>query len=317
MSKSTIVQAPRASAILYNLLVSRPHQRTWLMPANICPIVPITFLKANVPFEFVDISPADLRMDLEQVEAQAGKRKIGGLLYAHPYGEVYTPNDFFFSLKDLNPNILIVDDRCLCIPETVPDESTAADVVLFSTGYAKITELNFGGYAFLKDGVPYKSVHLPFNPAHHDTLERAYKQAVNNRDKFHYADSDWLETDADMLDWETYHAQIEGKLQATLLHRTALNEIYKTTLPKELQLPEAYQTWRLNIRVKNKEEILRAIFAEGLFASSHYASLVGIMADGRAPHAEVLADEIINLFNDEHFDAAKAQQTCDIILRNL
>jgi hypothetical protein len=51
-----LIQAPRASAILYNLLVGRADSRPWLLPANICPIVPITFLKAQVPFEFVDIS---------------------------------------------------------------------------------------------------------------------------------------------------------------------------------------------------------------------------------------------------------------------
>jgi hypothetical protein len=84
-----------------------------------------------------------------------------------------------------------------------------------------------------------------------------------------------------------------------------------------MQLPSRYQTWRFNIRVKNKQQVLSAIFDAGLFASSHYASLAGIMADGSAPHAEALADEIINLFNDEHFDEGKARQTCDVILRNL
>ena len=88
-------------------------------------------------------------------------------------------------------------------------------------------------------------------------------------------------------------------------------------LPKEIQLPQSYQTWRFNIRVKNKSQILNAIFNAGLFASSHYASMAGIMADGSAPHAELLADEVINLFNDEHFDEEKAQKICDVILRNL
>ncbi len=98
-----IIQAPRASAILYNLLVRRADSRPWLLPANICPIVPITFLKARVPFEFVDISPATLHMDLMQAEERIKKRKFGGLLYAHTYGELSTPLDFFSAMKSLDP----------------------------------------------------------------------------------------------------------------------------------------------------------------------------------------------------------------------
>ena len=78
-----IIQAPRASAILYHLLVSQEEKHPWLLPANICPIVPITFLKARIPFEFVDISAETLHMDLEQVEDSIKTRKYGGLLYAH------------------------------------------------------------------------------------------------------------------------------------------------------------------------------------------------------------------------------------------
>jgi hypothetical protein len=65
-----IVQAPRASAILYNLLKSQDNTDPWLLPANICPIVPLTFFKAGVPFELVDISAENLHMDLEQAEGR-------------------------------------------------------------------------------------------------------------------------------------------------------------------------------------------------------------------------------------------------------
>lgn len=317
MSSATVVQAPRASAILYRLLVSRPRTHPWLLPANICPIVPITFLKAGVSFEFVDICPKTLRMDLEQVEARAKRRAIGGLLYAHPYGEAYTPQEFFLSLKTLDPEVLIVDDRCLCVPETTAKEDAAADVVLFSTGYAKIAELNYGGYAFIKPQVSCPPVRLPFQRADYAVLEKAYKQAVSARTRFYYRDSDWLETETPQPNWDDYRAEIERKTYAALQRRAVLNAIYETTLPREIQLPKQYQQWRFNIRIKNKSDILRAVFAQGLFASSHYASLAGIMADGSAPNAETLADEVINLFNDEHFDEEKAQRTCDIILRSL
>jgi dTDP-4-amino-4,6-dideoxygalactose transaminase len=105
-------------------------------------------------------------------------------------------------------------------------------------------------------------------------------------------------------------------LKESLAQRARLNEIYASRLPRELHLPGGYQIWRFNILVKNKSKVMRAIFEAGLFASSHYFSLAGIMAEGEAPQADALAGEVINLFNDHHFDDDKAAQVCDLILEN-
>ena len=312
-----LVQAPRASAILYSLLVNRRDQSPWLLPANICPIVPITFLKAQVPFQFVDISSQTLHMDLEQAEELIKNSKIGGLLYAHTYGEVSTPSEFFGTIKNLFPDLMIIDDRCLCVPDLEFDPNNKADIQLYSTGYAKIVDLNFGGYAFMSDAVDYQPAHLPFDPVHHEEVEKAYKVAVIRREKFDYQDSNWLETDTPMPAWLEYSRRITKSLAGSLEHRASLNHVYANMLPVELQLPAPFQTWRFNIRVRDKQRILDAIFASGLFASSHYASLAGIMDSGRAPEAETLERSILNLFNDHHFSLDQAEQVCKIIAENL
>jgi len=312
-----IIQAPRASAILYNLLKSQESSKPWLLPANICPIVPITLFKARVPFEFVDISAETLHMDLEQAEGRLKRGEYGGLLYAHTYGDPSTPVDFFQSVKSHSPEVLLIDDRCLCVPDLEPPTDSFADAVLYSTGYAKIVELGFGGYAFLKENMPHRPQYLPFNPLAHDEIERGYKQAIQNRTQYTYADSDWLQTDADLPAWYDYRQQIEDGLKSSLGHCSTLNEIYATRLPAETQLPAVYQTWRFNIRVKKKQRILEEIFSNGLFASSHYASLAGIMAPGKCPQAESLADEIINLFNDYHFSPGQAEAICTLIMETL
>lgn len=309
-----IVQAPRASAILYHILASQKERNPWLLPANICPIVPVTFLKARVPFEFVDISAETLHMDLGQAEARIKQRKFSGLLYAHTYGETSTPTDFFNGIKSLDPELLIVDDRCLCIPEF--EAQSSADVILYSTGYAKIVDLHFGGYAFIKNHLAYQPTRLPYNKDDHDEIEMLYKRAVQEGVRFIYQDMDWLETDGILPEWGDYRQRIEGYLKMSLDQRARLNEVYTSRLPPEVRLPQNYQWWRFNIRVKNKTEIIKAIFEAGLFASSHYASLPGIMADGSAPHADTLAGEVINLFNDHHFDADRAAQVCGLILEN-
>ena len=128
-----IVQAPRASAIVYNFLKSQDRSKPWLLPANICPIIPITFFKAGVPIEFVDISAETLHMDLEQAEERLKRGEYGGVLYAHTYGELSTPDEFFQFVKTQYPDLLLVDDRCLCIPDLDPPKETSADVMLYST----------------------------------------------------------------------------------------------------------------------------------------------------------------------------------------
>lgn len=312
-----IIQAPRASAILYDLLKSQNNGRPWLLPANICPIVPITFFKAGVPIEFVDISAETLHMDLEQAEGRLKRGIYGGILYAHTYGEPSTPGEFFKRVKSRHPDLLLVDDRCLCIPDIESNPEMVADATLYSTGYAKMVDLDFGGYAFVKDNVPYQSEHLPFSTEAHEEIESGYKQVIQDRARYVYEDSDWLQTDADLPAWYDYRQQIEVGLRASLEHRTELNAIYSNQLPTELQLPQEYQTWRFNLRLQNKDQVLKAIFASGAFASSHYASLGGIMAPGQSPEAEKLSNEIINLFNDHHFDAGKAEGVCAVIMENL
>ncbi|HEX6035117.1 MAG TPA: hypothetical protein VFY83_11805 [Anaerolineales bacterium] len=310
------VQAPRASAILYSLLVNRRDKSPWLLPANICPIVPITFLKARIPFQFVDISPQTLHMDLEQAEELIKNGKFSGVLYAHTYGEASTPNEFFEVLKSLAPDLMIIDDRCLCVPDLAFDPLNKADIQLYSTGYAKIVDLNFGGYAFMVDELHYQSAHLAFRAQDHEEIEKAYKAAVSQREKFVYQDGDWLETDGSIPAWEEYCGRIKKSLAGSLEHRASLNHIYASMLPTEIQLPAPLQTWRFNIRVHDRQRILDAIFSSGLFASSHYASLAGIMDDGRAPKAENLERRIINLFNDHHFSLDQAERVCRIILEN-
>lgn len=312
-----IIQAPRASAILYNLLKSQDNTKPWLLPANICPIVPITFFKAGIPIEFVDISAETLHMDLEQAEGRLKRGAYGGVLYAHTYGEPSTPDEFFQHVKITYPDLSLVDDRCLCIPDLEPNPKIDADVVLYSTGYAKMVDLNFGGYAFLKDGKPYSHAHLPFNPKAHEEIKNGHNQAIQSRRPYVYKDTDWLQTDADLPAWYDYRQQIEDGLKTSLQHRNALNAIYENLLPKEIQIAKEYQSWRFSLRLKNKDRVIKSIFSAGLIASSHYASLAGIMAPGQCTQAEVLANEIINLFNNHYFDTQKAERVCAVIMENL
>jgi len=311
------ILAARASAILYNLLSSKNAKRAFLLPANICPIVPITFFKAQMPFEFIDISTETLNMDLERAESLIKTGKYGGLLYAHTYGEPSTPNDFFLDIKNNHPDLLIIDDRCLCTPNTMTDPASKADVILYSTGYSKIVDQNHGGFAFIRDNLNYPSQSLPFHPKDLDELEKSYKKSVEAKEAFSYTDSDWLEIDADPPPWSEFAEDVRTAKESSKAHRLSINAVYNSAIPASLQLSEPYQLWRFNIRVPNKMKTLGAIFKARLFASSHYSSLAGIMGEGTCPNAEQLAGEVINLFNDFHYTIEMAEKTCRTILESI
>ncbi len=313
------ILAPRASTILYNLLQGLASRKRFLLPANICPIVPITFFKAGVQVEFVDISPATLNMDMEAVEAclARGPESYGGVLYAHTYGDPSTPSAAFRRLSARFPDLLIIDDRCLCVPDLDPPWPGEAQVILYSTGYAKIVDIGFGGYAFVQDHVSYASRSLRFRQSDLEAVEAGYKRAIDLGQPYLYQDSDWLQTDLPLPTWPEYRRTVMDALQPSLDLRRRINAVYNSRIPPELQLPPEFQLWRFNLRLPGKRRPLEEIFAAGLFASSHYAPLDGIMGSGAGQNARLLADQVINLFNDRHYTLEMAEKTAEIVSRSI
>jgi hypothetical protein len=311
------VLAARASAILYSLLSGKRDRHAFLLPANICSIVPITFFKAGLPFELVDISAETLHMDLELAEERIKTRKYGGLLYAHAYGDPSTPQDFFAGIKKQYPDLLIIDDRCLCIPDLAPDPSSAADVTLYSTGYGKIVDQEHAGYAYLSEGLIYQTQSLPFRRPDLEELEKNYKRCIEVHEQYIYNDSNWLQTDVDSPAWPEFAKRVHVEIESSIAHRQSINAVYNSLIPGGLRLNDPYQLWRFNLRLPNKRKTLGAIFDAGLFASSHYACLSGIMGAEMCPAAEQLADTVINLFNDTHYTLEMAEKTAKIVLGSL
>jgi hypothetical protein len=314
-----IVFEQRASTILFNVLVSLHSSRPFLLPAHVCPIVPLTFLKAGQPFEFVDISEDSLCMDEESVlsRLRSGSGRYAGVLFVRTYGYMGHFSRFFKAVKSADPDLIVIDDRCLVFPEfedTLPD---GVDIILYSTGDKKPVELGFGGLGILREGIPCPGSSLPFNPADLEILTRTYKTVVDRGERYQYTDSDWLDTSRPSVALDRYRSLVESRSSGILRHKQALNRIYSRELPESVQLPEAYQTWRFNIRVPGKEALLRRIFQEKLFASSHFAPLTGIFSGGEAPRARQLHERVVNLFNDHYFDEKRAIRLTRIIRDHL
>ncbi len=310
-----IVYERRASTVLYNLLSARDDRAVFLLPANVCPIIPMTFLKARQPFEFVDIDPATLCIDEGAVLDRWSKEpsRYGGLLFVRTYGSVHDTHSFFCELRSLAPDALLIDDSCLCaasFPDTPP---TFVDAQLFSTGYAKYVDIGGGGYGVLAPNTPYATSVEPCDAHAYAKLDSECKSALAHRTQFRYEHDNWLDTSAPDLSWPKYQNRVNLELRRIVPHKAEINALYSDALPPEICLPSAFQQWRFNIRVRDKQSVLRMIRDCGLFASGHYASLAGIFSSGRAPNAESLHATVVNLFNDRYFSVAQAEQLADVV----
>lgn len=269
----------RASRILYNFLRSNDFKKPFIVPANVCEVIPSTFEEAGVPVEFADIDRYSLCLNFTPYLSKLDK--YSGMLYVHSYGIEDTPIRLFETVKKNSRNFSIIDDKCLCIPDLYLKENVA-DLTLFSVGGKKQVDLGKGGFAFIREDIAYCKAMLP-------------------PDSF-MSDEKWV------LDEERIINQIEEVTK----HKNSLNHIYQENLPNKIQMNERYQGWRYNILTEKKNEILEALFSAGLFASGHYAVQDKDMFR-EYPNAESLHNKVINLFNDFYYSEFQAMKTCEII----
>lgn len=310
---SPIATANRACTLLYSY-ISQYSKGTYLLPVNVCPDVPLTFCLANVSFEFVDIDEKTLCINKSACLNKIRKNidKYQGIVFVRTYGFLDNASGFFDTLHSESPDLRIIDDRCLCIPDINADMQ-GADMLLYSTGHCKQIDLGKGGLAVFRNVGSYK---IEKNVLYDGTDEVAiYKEAFSSNKPFDRIPSGWLCLDYLDISLDTYLSQIENYSIERNLCRDKLNEIYKTHLPESIQLPNEYQNWRFNISVdfSLKDVILKKIFESNLFASSHYNSANRLFNYDIYSNSERLHSRVINLFNDKYYSEDKALRTCEII----
>ena len=274
-----LLTANRANKILYNFLKVNNISGNVLLPANICSDVVKTLQYAGLTPTFVDLQVDNLCIHQEAVLAMAKEASM--LLFVHTYGIEHDFYTFFEQVREQNPDIIIVDDKCLCLPDLDVKDS-AADLVLYSTGENKMINLGGGAIGYLADQWEYDEV----------VVEGC----------------DCLTNELWLLDPK----QLYMKMDAIIAHKEKLNTIYRAMLPEAIQLPDAYHHWRFNILVQNKQQILDALAAEDIPAESLYPAL-----DDACVVASNLHMLSIALYNDKHLTPDQATRACEIIKRCL
>ncbi len=316
MNTYTLITANRASSLLYSFLTSRDN-RPYLLPANVCPVIPMTFKLANVNFSFADIEGGSLCIDKQSCYEFVKKHNgYAGIVYVRTYGSLVNEESFFSDLKKEFPNIVIIDDRCLCLPSFVI-EDTVADLILYSTGYAKQVDLGGGGFCFVRNNrftLDTKLFYVEDN-LNERCRELSEKGEVVSSEEPIY----WLQV-ASLADSDIdYREQVIKKINNRERQRASINEIYKEMLPKDIQLADNFHNWRFNIRVEHRlqERIIESLFKNGLFASCHYKPVNRLFNTDRLNESEQLADTVINLFNDYHYTEIMAEHTAELVVKVL
>lgn len=302
----------RACSLLYNFIRQFPAKgnKRWLIPSNVCEVVPLTFYSAKAQVKYGDINPEDLFLNLQGHDFNS----IHGIVVVAPYGRAVTKRIKveLNKLKSQYPELLIVMDLCLSYPELSEPELSVVDMILYSTGYSKPVDIEYGGFAYTKRSLEFEN-NLISNDEEFDKKTAKYIAKLKNSDYFGY-EPDWLNTTLNKFDQKDYFAQIEQESIRLEEHKQLLISLYKKLLPDTINLKDEYQSWRFNILVPKKELLFESLKKAGLFASSHYSV---VQPDVNSPVAEELSSCILNLFYDKYFSEEKTISICTLINQHL
>jgi hypothetical protein len=310
----------RAATLLYKFLLSNPTDKKFLLPCNVCPVIPLTFLKAGFQFEFCDIEPVSYCISKEQVLIKLTQKPddFAGILYVRTYGSVIDQDSFFLQIKAINPALIIIDDKCLSIPE-FDDQRSICDLILFSTGYAKFADMGYGGYGFITPKMNYIQSISKSGTIVSETINLNFRAQIDSlinsihcKSKFKYIDNDWLDF-TDVLYTTHYNKSLQSQINDEIKQRSVINSIYEENLSDNIKLAAEFQNWRYNILVMDKNRILKEIFNQNLFASSHYQTIAYAFTNESFEVSDIIFSKVINLFNNQKVTIKMANKLCEII----
>ena len=195
-------------------------------------------------------------------------------------------------------------------------KTNSQDLELYSTGYAKIVELGYGGWGFSNWDDSWRWS-MDYSKTDHEMLLEHFKQCITTG--IFYVENPslhWLDMrEYDGLE-EEIKKRIEEKFFSSIEHRKILNSIYDEKLSR-WALPQEVNLWRYNIFIDNPREIVDTIFSKGHFASRHYSSLVPAFGNAEATVAHYFGSHVVNLFNDHRYTEGRARELANIVFQCL
>ena len=301
----------RATAIIHDFIKNKKIKENFILPANICPTVPLVFYKNKIKIKFLDIDKKTLNICKDKVFSEI--KNSSGILWNYTYGKETNQKKFFKDLKNKKENYLIIDDRCLCIPNTGSKKIFFSDLEIYSTGYSKYCDLGYGGYAISKKKL--KLFKTKYIKETEYNLKKKIDKFIFQKKNFAYKEHNWLKNQK-INDVNFYIKSIEKLKKKVNKHKKKINSIYNQNIPSEIILDKTSNVWRFNILINKKEILLKEIYTNGLFASSHFYSSSKLFQKEKRTNTDILSKYIINLFNDLRFSELNAYKISEIITKH-
>ena len=111
-------------------------------------------------------------------------------MWVRGYGNNLGNKNIFQSVKDINKNIRLIDDRCLSIP-SFNVEHNFQDLTLFSTGYSKFIDYGWGGFGYMIRIIFILRIKILLKKRF-KTITEYFQDCMDNDRRFRYKDNDWL-----------------------------------------------------------------------------------------------------------------------------
>jgi len=306
----------RASTILFSFLLKNKGDGMWMIPVNICHLIPACFIKVDCPFEIIDVSKRTLDIDQDIVldKLKKNPNKYSGILTVRNFGEEKGPKLFYRKIKKQAPHVKIIDDACLGYPDFNSQLPQEVNLELYSTGYSKAVDIGYGGFGKIHDDDSLENItDLNYDEKSLVKMNQHYIDAMNDSTHIlkEYFKSNWLNSES--INVKMYEEEVNEFFPKAVLHKTRLNKIYDDLLLPKFKEKRLSANWRYNLRLANPDFILEKINQEGLFASQHYYPLNKVFTNALCPEWETAFHFMLNLFNDFRFNEEKAKSCCKII----
>lgn len=301
----------RASSVINDFINTNKIKKSFIMPSNICPVVPLVFYKNKIEIKFIDIDNKTLNICKDRVFSEI--KNSSGILWNHTFGKEIDQKKFFIDLKKKKENFLIIDDKCLCIPSTKLNKKIYSDLEIYSTGYSKYCDLGYGGYGISNENIKFYKTNYSRESNHN--LKKKINKSILKKSTLRNKKTNWLKNKK-IYKTNLYLAKIENLLKEINTHKKKIDNIYKTNLPNEIILDKNANIWRFNILINEKEILLKEIFKNNLFASTHFYSASKLFKNEKKKNTDKLYKNVVNLFNDQRFNETKALKLSEIIYKH-
>lgn len=269
---------------------------------NICPEV-LDLLERNVSVVYVDYDPQrDVFTDHVKNILLHSTDCPTIILYNCVYGDNQIDCDELQEIKKQFRNVTFVLDACLLASQhyTQYKYSNVFDAVLYSFGYSKYLDLNYGGVLSLSENIRSKVDFSQLPEANYDFFNRCMWETypIESKSCLIFDQVIYHTFSNSQLDY--LNRKLSKKEQKVIETRTSSRSQLKVLLRDycDYLLPTDRFDWRLNYIIKDdiaRKEFLTVLRSNGILYSQHYqhAPLPTTMK------SNTVIETIINVLDDD------------------